>query len=256
LIDEDRRTVPDGTLIVNRAHAGVLAELGIAQVSDAFRDGCGRVLRRLPDRDNVLCETAGGVYFLKRHRPSRVDWGLVEWTNGKLISDAGIRTPEPVCAGSGVDGSSFVLTAGLAGEPLDDLLRRGRPDPRTSRELTLELARLVGRLHDLGLCHRDLYLCHVFVDLSQSPGDRLSLIDLQRVRGMGRLRRTRWRVKDLAALAYSSIGLPASDRDRARVLVACVPERGWRRRRLARRIWRRASRLLDRHGVPVAPEPR
>lgn len=256
MIDEDRRVVQDGLLVINRACASVLDELELTQVSDVFADDFGRLLRSKPDRDNVLCETSSGVYFLKRHRPARVQEGLVEWANCMKVSRAGIRTAECVCAGAGEDGSSFLLTAGLEGEPLDDFLRRGRLHPRLRRELARELGQLIGRLHDGGLCHRDFYLCHVFVDVSRPVGERMALIDLQRVSGMGWLRRARWRIKDLGALVYSSIGLPVSDRDRARVLVVCGGDRGRRRRRLARRVGRRASRLLKRHGVPAAPEPR
>lgn len=95
-------------------------------------------------------------------------------------------------------------------------------DPATFRlwkaGLAAEVARLALTLHTRFHFHKDLYLCHFFIqrrDIAQLPTwtGRVHLIDLQR------LRRHRWTwpwwiVKDLAQLLYSSEveGVDARDR--------------------------------------------
>jgi heptose I phosphotransferase len=245
-------------LFLNASQAALVDELGIDRVARVFEPGFAVVLRDLGDRANAIASSSAGPLFLKRHAPTRIPWGLVEWSGHKRLEREGIATPVPVCAGADREGRSFLLTLALDGEPLDDFLRRGAPPPRLLRELTDELAGLVQRLHARHLCHKDLYLCHVFICPERPPRARLVLIDLQRLRETGRLRRRRWRVKDLAALAYSSVGLPLEDRTRLRFLSRYLgPHAGRKvRRRLARQVWRRACKLLRRHGIPAAPPPR
>jgi heptose I phosphotransferase len=257
-VRERRQSVADGQLVFNEDRAGLLEELRLAQVSSAFREDLGHLLRDLGQRSNAVVPSSAGQLYLKRHAAGPVPWGLVEWEGHRRLDREGIPTAEPVCAGVDRQGRSFILTVGLPGEPLDDHLRRGPlPAPRL-QALTAELARLVRRLHEAGLCHRDLYLCHVFICPDRPPGQQLVLIDLQRLRAVGRVRPRRWRIKDLAALAYSSLGLPVRDRTRMRFLVAYLRPgvRRQARRRLARRIWWRTAGLLRRHGVPGAPLPR
>jgi hypothetical protein len=89
---------------------------------------------------------------------------------------------------------------------------RGRPTRR--REVIEAVAALARRFHAAGFHHRDLYLCHFFVqedvtDRAAGPqptGRPLSLylIDLQRCGRLGG-RSRRWLVKDLAQL-HRSLG--------------------------------------------------
>jgi hypothetical protein len=86
---------------------------------------------------------------------------------------------------------------------------------KSKRRLIAAIARFSRSMHEQGFNHRDFYLCHIFVrDLAEGEND-LRIIDLQRVDHRA-VCRGRWVNKDLAALHYSSLGLPLSDRDRLR----------------------------------------
>ena len=65
-------------------------------------------------------------------------------------------------------------------------------------------------MHGCGLFHRDLYLCHVMVE-----EDTVRLIDLQRVCDDPFFKKHR-RIKDLAALLYSSLNTQITRTDRMR----------------------------------------
>ncbi len=86
------------------------------------------------------------------------------------------------------------------------------------RELASEMARIASTLHLARVFHKDFYLCHFFLDMSEvdRSGCRLILIDLHRL-GKHRLWGARWRWKDLAQLLYSTFGVEGiDDRDRLR----------------------------------------
>ena len=77
---------------------------------------------------------------------------------------------------------------------------------------------LVVKLHEAGLHHRDLYLCHFFARVEGEAVD-LRLIDVARVARMNALTRWRWVVKDLAQFWYSTMQIPAiTDAQRERWL--------------------------------------
>ena len=83
------------------------------------------------------------------------------------------------------------------------------------RRLVAEMARITATLHGARIFHKDLYLCHFYLDrgrLREDPGDvRLALIDLHRL-GEHRLWPDRWRWKDLGQLLYSTEGVAGIDR--------------------------------------------
>lgn len=105
-------------------------------------------------------------------------------------------------------------------------------DRRFRHRLSFALADLVRTLHGANLFHRDLYLCHVFIDVTPDDEVALTLIDLQRV--IRPMRRRRWVIKDLAALNYSTPSSAASRSDRLR----------WFKRYLGVRKLRKADRQL------------
>ena len=78
------------------------------------------------------------------------------------------------------------------------------------------------RMHEGGINHRDLYICHFLLHLDPPPAPasiRLSLVDLHRAQIRPRTPR-RWRDKDLAALHFSSLEIGLTVRDRLRFLRA------------------------------------
>lgn len=110
---------------------------------------------------------------------------------------------------------SFVVLESLADAVSLEVLAEQGVDPAERRLLCKRAADVVRRMHAAGVNHRDLYICH----LLESP-DRAELLvlDLHRAQVRNRVPR-RWRIKDLAALLYSSAGLHLSRRDQLRFVV-------------------------------------
>lgn len=117
---------------------------------------------------------------------------------------------------------SFIITEELTPtESLEDFCRNWANEPppvALKRALVKKLAHISKQLHDHGVNHRDYYLCHFLLDLSMGRehlrADNLTLylIDLHRVQFRRRLPQ-RWRLKDLAALYFSSMEIGLTQRD-------------------------------------------
>lgn len=223
--------------------------------------------------------------FLKRfdHPPLRRQWdrwrlgawGLstagVEWRNAEALAWAGIKAAEAVAFGEDMFGPierrSCVLLGEAAGESLEKWVPRNvpparqEPDPRRRRDLLNGLARFVARFHAAGFVHRDLYLCHVFIDTaaaetSDAPAGEQAfcLIDLQRV-FRPRWRGRRWVVKDLAALDFSTPADRVGRWERLRFLCRYARHCGGfgSARTLAALVAARNARLSRRVRRPTAP---
>jgi len=244
------RLLDEGRVLVDHYLAGALAELGL-DCLDAFMEFSGGELlaryavgevRRLRLRDGR------GVY-LKRYRYKvfplvvkealkgnlRLPSGMREWWTTRELELAGFPVPRSVAAGEARrrgEHRSFYASLDLAGlRPADDALReRGLPPAGVVRAL----ARLVARLHRERYRHRDLYLCHVFVDEAWNA----VLIDHHRTERLAERSRAAC-VKDLAALAYSAQDTPLRDVDRARFLAAYLDVESLGRE--GRRWWRRIA---------------
>jgi heptose I phosphotransferase len=150
---------------------------------------------------------------------------------------------------------SAVLFEAVRGDGFDRVWRRlaAADDPMTRAPLRHDVARRLGRFvsafHQTGACHRDLYLCHVFVELDArgSHPPRFTLIDLART-FRPTWRRTRWLVKDLAQLDVSARECGATRTDRLRCLLAYLglQRRAARARWYARKVSRKSDRILRR----------
>jgi heptose I phosphotransferase len=249
-----------------------------------------RLVRAKPDRWiatlSLEADASGApaeTYYVKRHRRPA---GLIEralarllgrapatearaeWARARRLEASGLPAPPLVALGERIVATdagpvvdALLVTAALPGYVQLEALVPARYGPRDDRARTRErrdlaraLGRLARRLHSAGLRHRDLYLTHVLVReaaLGALADSDLALIDLQRAGPLGLLA-GRARVKDLAALAYSSPAPAISRTDRLRFLRAylAVPE-GERlpraARRLARRVLAKAARIGRRH---------
>lgn len=213
---------------------------------------------------------------LERWRAGRWDLSTagIEWSNARTLAEVGVTAVEAVAFGQRMAGpweqASFVLLAEAPGESLErwvpaHLPPEDRdPTPQVRRNRLEALARFVARFHRAGFAHRDLYLCHVFMeeeaDETASPRgaagcSRFRLIDLQRV-FPPRWRRRRWVVKDLAALNYSTPLERVGTRERLRFLCRYVREcdRYGPARLLARLVAERTKRTIARLGPPRMPE--
>jgi len=185
-----------------------------------------------------------------RHTP-----GAAEWSHLERVRALGIAVPEVVAAGERIGPwgrlQSFLMIADLVGcEPLHEAIPAlvRRRDPRTfaswKRALIAAMAEITATLHRADLFHKDLYLCHFFVDPERHADEmRLTLIDLHRL-GQHPRWPERWRRKDLGQLLYSTYGVEGiDDRDRLRFWKHYRAHLGLRRlRRQARMIALKAAR--------------
>ncbi len=146
----------------------------------------------------------------------------VEWNWIRQLKRAGIPCVDGVAFGESLADSrerrSVLLTSEVPGDALERMMWTWTSETATHvRRLLPALADLVAALHRAGFVHRDLYLSHVFFDPDAPVGDSLRLIDLQRVKRPER-NLTRWIIKDLAALNYSTPQTLVSGADRVRWL--------------------------------------
>jgi len=162
----------------------------------------------------------------KGHSPAAVEWGRLERARA-----LGVEVPDVVAAGERIGPrgglSSFLMVAELTGcEAINEVVPKlaQRLDDRDfadfKRRAIVEMARITAVLHAARHFHKDLYLCHFFLDLDRvdqaGRPPRLVLIDLHRL-GAHRLSSPWWRWKDLGQLLFSTFGVDGiDDRDRLR----------------------------------------
>ncbi|HEX9793846.1 MAG TPA: lipopolysaccharide kinase InaA family protein [Planctomycetota bacterium] len=230
--------VDQGQVIAAEADLPLLRELGLDTLAGALRFAAGTVVRDAGPRRTFRVRTSGGTLYVKVHRglPRGGRWRLFgnngsparrEWDNIGALRRAGFDMPEPVAVGEranafGVPAESYLITREVCGQPLDELLREGWPDPHgrgplAARQAVLQdVAGMIRRLHANGFFHKDCYCGHLIVAPDPRWG-RPYLIDLARVEQRFPPRR-RWLVKDLAALE-SSCGPNVSRSDKLRFLL-------------------------------------
>jgi heptose I phosphotransferase len=170
-------------------------------------------------------------------------WGwspaLEEWRHLEWARSMGMPVPATVAAAEYIGPwgrlQSVLAIEELAGMlPLHEAIPRARatlPDTEFrpwKQGLATEVARLSRQLHDRRHFHRDLYLCHFYIDatdLRTVPDwrGRVHLIDFHRLRSHRFLWRI-WQMKDLAQLVYSSETDGVDDQDRRNFWTAYLGE--------------------------------
>jgi heptose I phosphotransferase len=233
-----------------------------------------------------LADGSGTVLYAKcyRHVPWREQWDRIrrqtvrhsrawwEFRQSDYLSRHFIPVVRAIAAVEDMRGtldvSSAVLFESVPGDAFDRTWTRlcaaDAPVTRGAarHDVTRRLARFVSAFHQSGVCHRDLYLCHIFVELETGARPpRFTLIDLARTH-RPRLRRTRWLIKDLSQVDASARQIGASRTDRWRFLLtylglhAGTPRVRWYARRIARksdRILARLARQARQRSEPEAP---
>ncbi len=200
----------------------------------------GRVYRECEGRKTMQFSVDGKSYFVKFHRG--IGWTEIikdlcrfrlpvmsaenEWQGIKRCNQLGVNTAQLV--GYGKRGwnpaklQSFVITGELSNTvSLEDLCYewlKSPPSYALKKALITEVAKISRLIHENGLNHRDLYICHFLLDISNDKDEidpkqlRLYLIDLHRMQMRPRTPK-RWRVKDIAALYFSSMNIGLTKRD-------------------------------------------
>lgn len=193
----------------------------------------GVVHRQVKGRCTLRVLIDGRAYFLKRHLG--VGWGeiLKNWAVGKRavlgaeneyqaclhLARHAVRAPRVAAfaaeRSSPARRRSFVLCGELVGfDSLEDLTAGwadAPPNPLAKRRLVMAVAHFVRRLHEIGLAHRDLYICHLLINRKKWAADEveLAVLDLHRARLQLPVSPF-WRRRDLAALLFSTLHLNLS----------------------------------------------
>ncbi len=230
-----------------------------AQPADIYRDREGRKTLRF--------EYGGKPWFLKLH--TGIGWPEViknllqlrlpvvsarnEYRAVLALRRAGVHTLDIAAyARQGINPAavcSMIVTAELtATVSLEHYCAHWSaqaPTPVIRMRLIRALAESARRMHELGINHRDFYLCHFHLDESslQEPQPRCYLIDLHRAQIREHTPR-RWRVKDLAGLYFSAMDCGLTRRD----LLRFIRHYGAGRPRQAsdKRLWRQVERQATR----------
>lgn len=149
-----------------------------------------------------------------------------EWRAIKKLESIGVNTMRLL--GYGKTGwnpakiQSFVVTHELKNTTsLENFCKNWAMSPPSAefkQALITKVAKVAGTIHENGLNHRDLYICHYHLDVSKGkdaigPEDiALYLIDLHRMQIRARTP-LRWRAKDVSALLFSSMDLGLTKED-------------------------------------------
>jgi heptose I phosphotransferase len=200
----------------------------------------GIIYKEKEGRRTLRFDLCGKHYFAKVHRG--VGWKEIaknlcqfrlpvldaqnEWRAIQHLQRLGVETLPLV--GYGKRGwnparlQSFVITEALDHTvSLENFCRDWPTSPPSygvKRALITKVAKISRTLHENGMNHRDLYICHFLMDISQGLGKidpqdlKLFLIDLHRMQIRRRIP-WRWRVKDIASLYFSSMDIGLTGRD-------------------------------------------
>jgi len=225
------------TFHVSAQYQPLVREIGI-DADAIFERADIKPWRRLGDRENCVLDADGVRLHVKRFPATAKGTPAEEEVRGiQLLQRAGIATVPLVGWGAMADGRSFIVTLDLEGyRDAEKCVAAGA----SFQEMLEPTARLSAQLHNAGLHHRDLYLCHFFAQTSRDAGGAaaatveepatqppaLALIDAARVRPLPRFFANRWVVKDLAQFWYSTTKLAVSDEQRTGWLAAYAAARG------------------------------
>ncbi len=210
----------------------------------------GEVYREAPGRKTLRFARGEKEYFLKTH--TGVGWNEIiknltylrapvvgarnEWHGVHRLTDLEVDTMTVV--GYGIRGKnparrkSFIITEALpTSTSLEDFTQSWKETPPTAtkeilfkRKIINKVAEITRTMHENGANHRDCYLCHFLLDMSENAQydyeqARLFLIDLHRMQ-LRRKTPLRWMIKDVAGLYYSSMDIGLTQRDLFRFMIA------------------------------------
>jgi len=157
---------------------------------------------------------------------------------------------------------SFIITEDLINTiSLEDFCAQWQqtaPEFRLKQTLINKLAHISSTMHENGINHRDFYICHFLLDISQNLNYKhlkISLIDLHRAQ-LRQKTPERWIVKDIASLYFSVMNIGMTQRDFYRFMKGykhcslrdCLTKYAdfWQKVELqGQKLWRRKQRKGD-----------
>ena len=234
----------------------------------------GEVYRSVATRKTIRFEIDGQGFYLKLHHGITyqeyvknllsarmpITGAENEWAAIQRLSELGVDTMVGVAYGekgyNPVKKTSFIITEDLSPTiSLEDFCSNWKftPPPYEQKvALINRVAEMVRKMHQVGVNHRDCYICHFLLHL---PFDdlnnfKLSVIDLHRAQIRDVVPR-RWRDKDLTALYFSAMDIGLSTKDFLRFLKvyfnnANLKDIFHEEAGLIREIREKAEKILDR----------
>ena len=263
-------TIDQGRVLVAAEFASLLRANGLDSLESLMSLAGGRVARDFPGRRTVRLElkTAAGAVqavYLKRYEagylsgfrkllrwlrwPGAGDEAMQEWQALHEVQALEIPTAIPIAVGQervgGLVRRSFLMTAEIAGAVEGHTWMAALPTEER-RQFLRRVATMARRFHAAGLVHKDFYIGHVLV-APVAGASELFLIDLQRVMKPNWFR-GRWLLKDLGAMAYSTLNARATPGMlmRAYLDYSNVETLGPREKSIARKTLRRVAWLRTR----------
>lgn len=221
----------------------VRSDIGAVWVDDPFecaQQQQGEVYRDKEGRRTLSFDAGGRPYFLKLHQG--IGWKEIlknlfqgrlpilgarnEWQAIQALRQAGVGTLNIAAYGqrgwNPAKQTSFLvtdtLTETMSLEHLGQQWKAKSPTFTTKHTLINKLADMSRTMHQLGINHRDFYLCHVLLDEQFAVTNHIAddtelfLIDLHRAQMRQRVPK-RWLVKDLGSLYFSAMDVPLTQRD-------------------------------------------
>jgi heptose I phosphotransferase len=200
----------------------------------------GQTVRHKEGRETRRCELPEGVFYRKVH--TGVGWREIiknlllgrlpvvdasnEWQAIQRLTQLGIDTLEPVAygnkGGNPARRLSFIVTRELGGVISTAIFTEGwktnPPSYGLKKAMVEKIAAIARVLHQNGINHRDLYLCHFLLDIREGlealdPAKlRFYVVDLHRAQIRRRVPE-RWLVKDIASLYFSALDIGLTKRD-------------------------------------------
>lgn len=202
----------------------------------------GEVYRKLEGRSTERFVRADQPYFIKKHHG--VGWREIiknlllgrlpiisaknEFVALTKLAEWNIAVPEVVAYGyQGLNPAhtkSFIITKELPKHiSLEDFCKHWPNCPPSfsfKKKLIKEIAIIARTLHTHGMNHRDFYICHFLLDVSNliHSNIKLYLIDLHRAQ-LRKRTPIRWIIKDLSGLYFSSKEVGLTQRDIFRFII-------------------------------------
>ncbi len=236
----------------------------------------GEVIRDKEGRQTLKFDCAGKNYYRKLH--TGIGWGEIaknfsqlkmpvlgaanEWLAINKVGNLGLDTLNAVAYGQRGRNPARQLSF-LVTEELSETLSlavyteqwpQKPPSLKEKRALISKVATITRTIHQAGINHRDLYICHFLLDQSVSAQQnklqpRLFLVDLHRAQIRKKIPH-RWLVKDLASIYFSSLDIGLTQHDVLRFLSvyfdAPLRDTLSKRQKLLATITRRAIKLYRR----------
>ena len=186
----------------------------------------GNVVRSSVNRETVEFLFKNKKYFIKRFSKGSLFQNFLnklriinnisnaenEHNAYEILQDIGVETPKLICYGNEKkiwNNRSFVISEEIKNfEQLDFFLSKNKyqKDKKKYQDLIYKkVVQIVNKLHQNGIIHHDLYLCHFLLDLNSLDNKKnikIYLIDFHRLEKKTRAF-SKWISKELGDLLFS-----------------------------------------------------